>query len=575
MSFVVTILKSCWQYKKLYGWAFVCLIITNLLASAIPYCLKIAVDYDQIQSSSFEAFRYPLYIVVFAFLQFVFRSLSRIFVYRACREQENDMRLRLSESVLRIPLRELEKRSGGDLVTNLNEDTTQVRIFVGFGFVQLANILLVYSICIPFMLSISTTLTWYAVLPYPFLLVFIAYLNQKLYYKNLETKEKLADLTEFSAQTIHGVHVVKSFQAYKGMAHRFQDLVQRHFDISWTTAKIDSLLLPGLILIASMGEYFLLKVGVPMMVNDQITKGDFLAIHGYISYILFASISVGFGMSTFNRGFTSFKRLEKVFSIQEQPPTLNLDSDEKLESLEFKDLVYTHEGSKGSAALKVVDLELEVGQMIGVCGPIGCGKSTLYRVLQGLDQNYEGEILFKGKKGNYSPLELRNRFSVVSQEVFLFSHTIHENLSLLGEMSEEEAWRAIEMADFRSDVEGFPRGLDTVVGEKGVKLSLGQKQRLSIARALAHPQEFMIFDDCFSALDTVTEEKILQNLLKLKGEHTIFLTSHRISTLKHCDQIIVLEGGQISSRGSHEELLKEEGYYQHVDKVQRQFGEGA
>ena len=248
MNILKEILRSSWAYRWFYFWSVVCLLLTNVVAAIIPMAVKEAVDQGSSQGDLLRQLYYPGIIALLALGQFIFRTISRILVYRACREQEHDLRHRLMEAILRIPNWRLKNLGRGDLVTNMVEDTTQVRIFLGFGTVQLFNILLVYAVSIPLMLSISPKLTMLSVFPYPILLVYIAYLNQKLYYKNLDVKEKLGEVTEFVTQTVFGIHVAKSFHAFDGLKNRFQKFNLSHYRSAWSVNILDTMLLPGLYL---------------------------------------------------------------------------------------------------------------------------------------------------------------------------------------------------------------------------------------------------------------------------------------------------------------------------------------
>ena len=428
MSILREILRSSWAYRWFYFWSIVCLLLTNIVAAIIPMAVKEAVDQGSSQGDILRQLYYPGIIALLALVQFIFRTISRILVYRACREQEHDLRHRLMEAILKLPNWKLKTLGRGDLVTNMVEDTTQVRIFLGFGTVQLFNILLVYAVSIPLMLTISPKLTLLSVFPYPILLIYIAYLNQKLYYKNLDVKEKLGDVTEFVTQTVFGIHVAKSFHAFDGLKNRFRNFNLNHYRSAWSVNILDTMLLPGLILIASFGEYLVLRYGSEMIFNGQLTNGEFIAFHGYIAYILFASISVGFGMSTFNRGFTSFKRLQDRYD--EEIEYFETKGDKVYASeLQVKDLRFKY-NCDDSFELRVDNLIVKPGEMIGVCGAIGSGKSTFFHTLLALQELESGSI-------RYGSIELNNQtntylwrmiFNPVFQEIFLFSKTLRENL---------------------------------------------------------------------------------------------------------------------------------------------------
>ena len=572
MSILREILRSSWAYRWFYFWSIVCLLLTNIVAAIIPMAVKEAVDQGSNQGDLLRQLYYPGIIALLALGQFIFRTISRILVYRACREQEHDLRHRLMEAILRIPNWRLKNLGRGDLVTNMVEDTTQVRIFLGFGTVQLFNILLVYAVSIPLMLSISPKLTLLSVFPYPILLIYIAYLNQKLYYKNLDVKEKLGEVTEFVTQTVFGIHVAKSFHAFDGLKSRFQKFNLSHYQSAWSVNILDTMLLPGLIFIASFGEYLVLRYGSEMIYNGQLTNGEFIAFHGYIAYILFASISVGFGMSTFNRGFTSFTRLQDRYDEEIENFDPNVDkvyaSELKVEGLRFK------YNPNDAFELRIDRLTVKPGEMIGVCGAIGSGKSTFFHTLLALQDFNHGKIRYGsiGLNKETNAYLWRMIFNPVFQEIFLFSKTLRENLCFHRSIEEADLNRALDFAALTEDVKSFKSGLETLVGEKGVRLSQGQKQRVSIARAYLDPAPVWILDDCFSALDTVTEERILQNLLQEKRNRTVFLCSHRGSTLKHCDKILVFEQGVLTEQGTHKELMESEGFYSRMIKLQRKFG---
>jgi len=575
---------SCWKYRVYYALAFFLLLVTNGFAVLIPYMAKLAVDQSVVHSEDFLPYRYPLWILCFAFCQFCFRTLSRICVYRACREQEHDLRTQLMSCLEYYPLERLQETKRGDLVTNMIEDTSQVRALAGFGFIQVANIFVAYAFCVPMMVMISPRLTLVSVLFYPVLLVFIGWMNQKLYYQNLEVKQKLGDLTDFCSQVVEGIHVPKCFHAHQGLGGRFQALNDAHFNMAWKTARLDILLLPGLVLIASMGEWAVIRFGSEMILEGTITKGDFLAFHGYIAYLLFASIAVGFGVSTFNRGYTSFVRLRSRFEVD---PEACVKSEEAQITpvfnpsvLSCEEMVFRYQGAHRDT-LSISKLEIPLKGLIGICGPVGSGKSTFLRLLLRFYDPESGVFHLDGKPlQEYSRFDLRRTFALVNQDPFLLSRTIRENIEyygrqdLSGSLREERLKSSVHNAALEQDISTFPNGLETIVGERGVRLSLGQKQRVSIARALFREKPVLLLDDPFSALDTITEERILNHLLEIKKQGAILLVSQRASTLKRCDRILIFDEGEFIREGSPEELLEGENFFRHIYEIQENLGGG-
>ena len=570
---ILEILEGFRRWWKHYLSCFLSLALVNVLAALIPQAVRLAIDSGEETGIMESPWFWPCVILGLALIQSGFRILSRVSAYRACREQEHEFRMRLMERVLNAGLSRIARIRRGELITNMLEDTSQLRLLYGFGFIQASNILLLYSSVLPFMISIQPELTLYSVAPYPVLLVWVAFINQKLYYLNLEVKEKVGELAGFAMESVQGIHVIHSHAAQESMSGEYAKRVREHFDVSWKTARFETLLLPGMIFLAGLGEWAVLYKGVPMIQAGTLSKGEFLAFHGYVGTLLFASIAVGFGVSTFNRGVTSLKRLMGRWNIMIEEsfdPKIQDARELRIENIRIQGLSFRYEyGSRPSLAIEDLHLNLK-GQKIGIFGPIGSGKTTLMRILSATLIPESGQVLFNQTNAyGHGLIRLRSSFSVVSQEVFLFSRSIRENLDFYSRSSDEELWQAVEFAELKEDIEGFAEGLSTVVGERGVRLSHGQKQRISIARAILGGADVLVLDDCFSALDTVVEERILRNLLRLKSAGGLILCSHRISTLKHCDRILVLDRGRIVGDGNHEELIEHSDFYARMVEKQR------
>ncbi|MCJ8347777.1 ABC transporter transmembrane domain-containing protein, partial [bacterium] len=336
------------SYLHYYLVAFVFLAFTNYFSAKIPDIVRSAIDATQDANSSDKIMWFAGMIVFCALMQFIFRVIARVLVYRACREQEHSLRDDLMKKICSLSVKTLSKRTTGDYITNMSEDTTQVRIFVGFGFIQFANIIMVYVFCLPFMIEISPRLTMYSIIPYPLLLIFVAVINHKLYYLNLDMKEKLAELTDFVSQSVYGIYVIKSFHAMSSFSSRFNDESDELFDKQWRATLYNLILLPGLIFISSVGEWIVIDLGVPMINSGEITQGQFIAYHGYISILIFSSVAVGFGVSTFNRGFTSWVRLREVYT-EEIEPKKESKVFENPKHLSIRDLYFDyHQNEKDS-----------------------------------------------------------------------------------------------------------------------------------------------------------------------------------------------------------------------------------
>jgi ATP-binding cassette subfamily B protein len=450
-------------------------------------------------------------------------------------------------------------------MAHATNDINSVRSFLGPAVMYSADTLTRLIIVITIMLSLNISLTLFALIPLPLLSILVYKVGKLIHEKFTLIQEKFSELTTKAQENYSGIRVIKSYvreeNEIKGFKKLSRDFLERNMDM----IKIQALLFPLLLLITGLSVIIIVWLGGVKVINNEISLGDIVAFIAYLGMLTWPMIAFGWVINIIQQGEASMKRLNKIFAEQyEIKDTDETDFNIKdiKGEIEFKNVSFRYSDNL-PYIIKNVNLKIPIGSTTAVMGYTGSGKTTFINLIPRLYDITEGEVLIDGANVKNLPLKtLRTNIGLVQQEAFLFSDTIMNNISYgLRDINKERVEAVSAIANFTDDVNDFPKGFDTMMGERGITLSGGQKQRASLARSLAIDPKILILDDSFSAVDTNTEEKILKNLKNFMRDKTSIIISHRISTVKDADNIIVLADGKIKEQGKHEDLVSLNGIY--------------
>lgn len=558
-------MRSC---RRTYLFGAVCLVGTNAFALLVPWLLKLAVESLRNPSAaSRSAAWYGGAIIGAAIVHGVIRIFSRTTLLHAARRIEYAIREDLYGKLLSMDMPYFERGRTGDLMSRFANDLTNIRMLLGFGVLNVINTALIYVAAIALMARINPSLTLWAVIPFPLMIIAAKGITRRMFHHSRRAQEELARLTSQAEESIAAAVVVRSYCREDATVAAFEEIGRRYLRRNMTMARLRGLLLPIMAATSALGTLIVLFLGGQRVIDGSMTLGDFVAFNGYLAMLVWPTIIFGWILNLIQRGAASMARLNEVFDAvprvtepEEPVGAWPVRGEIELRGVRFS---YGGAGDASPTVLDGVSLIVPSGSRLGVVGPVGSGKSTLVRLLARLYPVPGGQIFLDGTDINRIPLSrLRSAIGFVPQESFLFSRTVRENIAYGKEgATSEEIEAAARLASLDGDVLRFADGYDTVVGERGVTLSGGQKQRTAIARALLKNPAVLILDDPLSAVDAQTEEAILESLSGYWGDRTVVIVSHRLSAVRGCDRIIVLKGGVIAEQGSHDDLLARNGLY--------------
>ena len=558
------------RYWRGYLWGGVSVILSNGIWVLFPQVIRMASDDLNRGVTKHKILFFAALLIGIAILKGIFLFLTRWIIIGVSREIEYDLRNDLFRHLEKQSAAYYQEHRTGDIMARMTNDLAAVRMLLGPAIMYSANTILFSVLALYFLLRISPTLTLFALVPLPLASVLVQILGSKIHDRFERIQAMFSDISAQAQENFSGARLVRAFAQEEAQIASFERSNRENIRRSLRLVQLMGMLWPTLDFILGMAMVISLFVGGHQVLTHRISFGNFVAFTTYMLMLTWPIIALGWVVNLFQRGTASVIRIDELLSdkpkIDDQAADPTIPEDFSVNGeIEFCDLTFAYQSDSERTApvLKSLSLKVPAGTSLAIVGPTGSGKSTLVNLIARLYDADPGSVLIDSRPIRKYPLSvLRANLGVVPQETFLFSETIRENIAFgEPEASEGQVMRASEAAHIRKEFEDFPRGFETMVGERGVTLSGGQKQRASIARAILRDPRILILDDALASVDTYTEERILDELRNImRGRTTIFI-SHRISTVRHADQIAVLVAGQIAELGTHEQLLARNGYY--------------
>ncbi|RQO69125.1 ABC transporter [Pedobacter sp. KBW01] len=505
---------------------------------------------------------FGLLVIALYLMRGLFLFFMRQTIILMSRHIEFDMKNDIYQHYQELSLGFYRRNNTGDLMNRATEDVNRVRMYVGPAIMYTINTFVLSVLIIWSMFDVNSKLAIYCLLPLPFLVIIIYYVNTLIFKKSGKIQERLSDLSSFVQERFSGIRIIKSYVREDYTRNMFEIQSNAYKKDSMGLVRVSALFYPTMLLLIGLSTILTIYVGGIQVMNGSITAGNIAEFIIYINQLTFPVTMLGWVTSLIQRAAASQKRINEFLDIPSDIQSKETQERVLAGNIKFDQVSFTYPDT-GIEALKDVSFEIKNGEFVAIIGKTGSGKSTLANLIMRMYDVENGQIDVDGK--NIKALNLkdyRGQIGFVPQEVFLFSDTIKNNIAFgLDSVTDEEVHTAAKNASVYNNIIDFEEKFETMLGERGITLSGGQKQRVSIARALIKSPKILIFDDCLSAVDTKTEEEILQNLGKIMLGKTSILIAHRISTIKNADKILVLDDGKIIEQGTHNELLSKNGSY--------------
>jgi len=542
------------NFFALYPAEFVKVALDKVLAS-----LKQTNNFNDIKS---DIIKYSTLILLFSLGKGVFMFLMRQTIIVMSRKIEFDLKNEIYRKYQSLSMSFYSKNNTGDLMNRISEDVSRVRMYLGPAIMYFINISVLFSLVIFKMFSISKVLSLYVLAPLPILAISVFFVSSKINFKSDKVQKQLSRITSIAQENYSGIYILKSFAYEKLSLKKFRNNCNKYIKKQLDLIKIEALFYPLIVTLIGTSTLLTIYIGGIEASKGNITTGTIAEFIIYVNMLSWPVASVGWLTSLIQRAEASQKRINEFLSDDSTIKNFGKQKIVSTDEIEFKNVFFKYEKSK-DYALKDISFKIKKGETLGIFGKTGSGKSTILALIT---RNYDlskGDILFNKKPIYEYDLEsLRRKFGYVPQDGYLFSGTIEENISYSSSKIDR---KNLNLASINAAIDGeikkFPKKYKTKIGERGVQLSGGQKQRISIARAFYTKPEIYVLDDCLSAVDSITERKIVKNLNKLSSKTTSIVVSHRIMSLVKCDNIIVLDEGKIIESGTHTDLIKKNGFY--------------
>jgi len=554
-------------YRRQVGLGIGSLLLVNGLGVFLPWYVKLVIDDLSQNLATLSARRIALYaltVLVVSSLMMGIRIASRVWMFGVGRQVEFHLKQAIFEHLLTLQPSYFAQQTIGDILTRITSDVENIRRLLGFALLSLANTIFAYATTLPAMFGIEPRLSALALSVFPVMLVLVKLSSARLQQEQLQVQQELADLSDLIQEDLNGITLIKVYGQEQHEQREFRRQNQRLLQANLRLALTRNLLFPSLVALVSLSLLLLLAVGGPQIAAGTLTIGDFSALTLYVERLVFPTALLGFTITAYQRGQVSLERIEALLGVEptlrDAPDALPLPLEKVQGRLEARGLTFAFAGSAAAPALEDLHFCIEPGQMVAVVGPIGAGKSTLANALPRLLEIQPGQLFLDGWDITRLQLgSLRRAIAYVPQESFLFSATVRDNIRYGKPDAEDwEVEWAAKAAHIHAEILSFPKGYDTLVGERGITLSGGQRQRVALARALLVDAPILILDDSLSSVDNQTAQAILRHLRQATAQKTVIFITHRLTAAVEADQIWVMDKGRLVQKGSHAELLADE-----------------
>ncbi len=551
------------RYRRAYALGFGALAAKDIFGAALPLTLRAAVDALTADRSLRLLFKFCGLLIGISIAKGVFQYWMRVILIGISRDIEYDLRNDIFSRLVTLDASFYGRMRTGDILARATNDMNAVRMMLGPGVMYWFETSLTLVLSVSVMLWVDWPLTLVALIPAPFVTIAVLVFGRKIHDRFEAIQEQFSDISSRVQENLSGVRVVRAYvQESPELAH-FETLNQSYIGENLRLAKISGLFNPLLTTLVGFSFLLVLWFGGMRLAAHKISLGSFVMFNTYMGTLVWPLIAMGWVANLMERGRAS---LGRVRGLLEESPKIAAPANPRAIPSPLRGEIDFHAASVcygDRPALENITMRIPAGLTVAIVGHTGSGKSTLAHLVPRLLDPSSGTVTLDGiDVREFSPEELRRQIGYVPQETFLFSATLGENIAFgVKDASETEIMRAAEIAGLAPDIEGFPDGLNTIVGERGITLSGGQKQRAAIARAVLRNPRILILDDALASVDTATEERILTGLSRVMRGRTTILISHRVSTIRNADRIFVIEHGEVVAEGSHAELLERGGYY--------------
>ena len=581
MKSLLTLRKYILRYKKYILLGFIFILLSNVFAVVIPPIVRESVDGVKLlvdkgelpsfaqdlpiffQTSSGLALFAGLLVLGFALLKGLCMFFMRMTIIIMSRHIEYEQKNDIFKHYQKLGQGFYGKNYTGDLMNRISDDVSKVRMFTGPAIMYSLNLSCMIIMVVSLMFYTNAEITLYVLIPLPILAITIYLVSDAMNKKSDRIQRKLSNLTSYAQETFAGVHVVKSYAAEDDYTRDFETINEEYKDDNIALVKINGVFMPAVMGLVGLSILITVYMGGNAVVDGAFSLGNIVEFIIYVTMLTWPVASLGYVTSLVQRGAASQKRIDEFMNVQPDEDTGKEVIAKLSKSIEFKNVSFCYPETD-VWVLKNVSFVIETNEKFGIIGTTGSGKSTIAKLLVGVYRPTNGEILVDGLPiEQYNRTNLNKLFGYVAQDIFLFSETLRDNI-LFGSTDatdERNLKRAIESASLDREINGFPKGLETILGERGITLSGGQKQRTAIARALVKDPEILLIDDGLSAVDTKTEVAIKNSLRDWNKSQTFINISHRVSSVQDCKYIVFLDHGTIIEQGNHTEMIRLKGVY--------------